>query len=364
MRKRDISIVLFFLAGFGVAPGLAERLAVAELLAREQIFLSAFAGEQDSPPSERFTFEEPHMGTKFRIVLYAADKDTAEKAAKSAFARVEELNRIMSDYLAESELMLLCKKAGGEPVAVSEDLFKVLKKADDIAKLTDGALDVSIGPVVRLWRKARRTGKLPDAEELKKALALVDFRKIQLDPNGRRVRLILMGMLLDLGAIAKGYAADAAVQALRRQGIRSALVAAGGDIAVSEPPPGVNGWKIAIAGLKGPDDADNKHIWLKNAAVSTAGDLYQNVEIDGKRYSHIIDPKTGQGLLGRRSVTVIAPDGATADGLDTAICIIGIERGLKLLDAMDGVAGIMYFETSQGVQMRMSKRFAEFEAKP
>src|SRR6202044_3644827 len=108
--------------------------------------------------------------------------------------------------------------------------------------------------------------------------------------------------------------------------------------------------KITIAGLKGADDPDSRHILLSNAAVSTAGDLYQNVEIDGKRYSHIIDPKTGHGLLGRRSVTVIAPDGATADALDTAICILGMDQGIKLLESMKDVAGIIYFETPKGVE--------------
>ena len=221
--------------------------------------------------------------------------------------------------------------------------------------------DVSISPVVRLWRKARKTGKLPDPQELKKALALVDFRKIKLDPNGRRVQLLLIGMLLDLGGIAKGYTADAALAVLRKHGIRSALVAAGGDVAVSDPPPGAKGWKITVAGLKGANDPLARQILLSNMAVSTAGDLYQNVEIDGKRYSHIIDPKTGIGLVGRRSVTIIAPEGSLADGLDTAICVMGAERGLKLIEALDNVAGIMFFETANGVEVRVSKRFARYE---
>lgn len=205
MRTSTISVCLILLGGFGVVNAL----------------------EQPGPALQRFTFEEPHMGTMFRIVLYAADKDTAQKAARAAFARIAELNRIMSDYLEDSELLLLCQKAGGPAVEVSEDLFKVLLKADEVSKLTNGALNVSIAPVVRLWRRARRTGKVPDAEELKKALSLVDYRKIKLDPRGRRVRLLLIGMLLDLGAVAKGYTSDAALQVLKKQGIRMPLWRAG-----------------------------------------------------------------------------------------------------------------------------------------
>src|SRR5687768_3409276 len=178
---------------------------------------------RDEPKLSRFNFSQPHMGTLFRIVLYAPDEAGAKKAADEAFARIAQLDAIMSDYKPASELMQLCKKAGEGAVDVSPDLFKVLAKAEEIAKETDGAFDVSIGPVVKLWRKARRTRVLPDAEELKKALAKVDFRKIKLDSTRRTVQLLLMGMLLDLGGIAKGYAADAALEVLGRHGVTRAL---------------------------------------------------------------------------------------------------------------------------------------------
>src|SRR5262249_55279804 len=130
-------------------------------------------GDPVPPGLERFEFSEPHMGTTFRIVLYAPDEATAKKAAQAAFARIAELNRIMSDYLQTSELMQLCKKAGGDPVPVSKELFDILTRAQEISGQTDGAFDVTVGPVVRLWRKARRTRELPLAEELAKALKLV-----------------------------------------------------------------------------------------------------------------------------------------------------------------------------------------------
>jgi thiamine biosynthesis lipoprotein len=323
------------------------------------VFLAlAAVNAWDDPSLGRFEFSEPHMGTTFRIVLYAPDKTAATSAAKAAFARIAELDRIMSDYKADSELMQLCKKAGGPPVEVTIDLFNVLKKAEEISKLSEGTFDVSIGPVVKLWRKARRTGKLPNEQQLKKALALVDYRKIRLSAEGRRVELQLIGMLLDLGGIAKGYAADAALAILRSQGITRALVAAGGDIAVSDPPPDAGGWKVGIAPLD-PKAEPAIFLKLKNAAVSTSGDLHQYVEIDGQRYSHIVDPKTGLGLTGRRSVSVIATEGITADALDTACCVLGSERGLKIIEKQ-AMAALFIVETDGKETATPSSRWEQY----
>ena len=309
---------------------------------------------------KRYEFSEPHMGTTFRIVFYAADEATAKKAAKAAFKRVAELNAIMSDYQPTSELTRLCEKAGGAPVEVSADLFEVLKRSEEFAKLTDGAFDISISPVVRLWRKARRTGELPKADAIKKALQLVDYRKIKFDAKARTVQLLLIGMLLDLGGIAKGYAADACLAILRRHGIARALVAAGGDIAVGDAPPDAPAWKVGIAPLKNPGAEPTHYLALSNAGVSTAGDAEQFVEIDGKRYSHIIDPKTGYGLVGRRSVTVIAPTATASDGLDTGLCVLGVERGLKIVESREDVAALFVFETGKGIETTASKRFAKY----
>ena len=314
---------------------------------------------------QRFTLQEPHMGTTFRIVLYAADEATAKKAAKAAFARVAELNRILSDYLPDSELMQLCKQAGGDPVKVSDDLFAVLRKSEEIAKLSDGAFDVSIAPVVRLWRTARKTKQLPNMDALKQALARVDFRKIRLDAERRTVQLLIANMLLDLGGIAKGYTADAVLEVLRRHGITRALVAAGGDVTASDPPPDAKGWKVGIAPVEDALLRDGQakpmtYLLLKNAAVSTAGDANQFVEIGGVRYSHIVDPKTGLGLVGRRGVTVIAPQGVWADALDTAACILGPERGLKLIESQKGCAALFVHETADGIVSRPSSRFAKY----
>jgi thiamine biosynthesis lipoprotein len=311
----------------------------------------------------RFTFTEVHMGTQFKIVLYAADEATAKVAVKAAFARAAELDQIMSDYKADSELMRLCKQAGGKPVRVSEDLFAILTRAQEVSRRSDGAFDVTVGPIVRLWRRARRTRQLPNPAKLARALKLVGYRNIRLDPERRTVQLLLPGMLLDLGGIAKGYAAEELLAVLRRYGITRALVAASGDIAVGDAPPDARGWKIGVASLQDPAGTPTRYVVLTHAGISTAGDAQQHVEIEGKRYSHIVDPRTGIPLVGRSSVTVIAPDATTSDGLDTAIDVMGPEKGLALAEDTDGVAAIFTREGKTGVETFTSRRFPSFERK-
>lgn len=317
------------------------------------LLLSAAA----DPPARQFHFAEQHMGTQFQLTLYAPDEATAKAAAKAAFARVAELDSIMSDYRATSELNQLCRKAGGEPIAVSADLFAVLKQSQELAKRTGGAFDVTVGPLTRLWRLSRRTQRLPAPEQLAQAKELVGFDKVELDETNRTVRLTRPGMQLDLGGIAKGYTADQVLLVLKKHGIAAALVAAGGDIAVSGPPPGTAAWRIGIQPL-GPGQQPQHYIMLKDGAVSTAGDLEQFVVIDGTRYSHILDPKTGLGLVGRISVTVVAPRGITADGIDTAACVLGPAKGMELVEQA-GVAGLMVLEG----RVITSKRWPEVSAK-
>src|SRR5579872_3183618 len=306
---------------------------------------------------QRFEYTEPHMGTQFQIIVYAADKDTADKAARAAFDRIAELDAIMSDYKDSSELMKLCAKAGGDPVPVSDDLFFVLSKAVEASAKSDGAFDVTVGPVVRLWRHSRRTRKLPDADDLKKALALVGYKSIKLDAAKRTVQLLKPGMLLDLGGIAKGYAGDEAQKVLKKHGITSALVAGGGDIVVSGAPPDKEGWKIEIEALDPAEKEKPKYLLLKDAAVSTSGDVNQHVEIDGVRYSHIVDPKTGLGLTGQRSVTVVAPNGITSDSTTKIVMILGEEKGFKVIAALPGVSSRYVHLTDKGATTKYSKDF-------
>ena len=203
----------------------------------------------------RFEFTEAHMGTQFRIVLYAAAARAATLASHAAFERIAQLDAIMSDYRETSELMLLCKRPSGTKVTVSEDLFRVLLTAQELAERSHGAFDVTVGPVVRLWRRARRTGELPDSQKLAEALESTGYKNLIIDSLTGSVTLKKSGMLLDLGGIAKGFAVDEAMKMLKRNSVSRALVAAGGDIVVSAPPPGAGGWIIGIAPLESTDKA-------------------------------------------------------------------------------------------------------------
>lgn len=314
----------------------------------------------------RCEFESKHMGTTFRVVLYAPDAATARKAADAAFARVAELDAIMSDYKKNSELMRLCGAFAtetGPAVPVSQELFFVLTKAYELSEASDGAFDVTVGPVVQLWRLARRTQRLPDSDELASALSKVGYKKVELDAKKRTVRLLTPGMQLDLGGIAKGYAADEALKLLRQKfGITRALVAASGDITCGDPPPDKDAWVVAIAPIA--RGQKPRTLKLANAAVSTSGDLEQFVEIGGVRYSHIVSPKTGLGVTGRRSVTVIARRGITADSMTKAVMLMPPGKGLALVEATAGAAAyIVVVGKDEKLETTASKRFADYVAK-
>ena len=290
---------------------------------------------------ERFEFTQIQMGMTFRVVLYAPDEDSANAAASAAYARIKQLNAVMSDYDPQSELMQLCRTAGlGKPVHVSRDLLAVLSRSLALSKSSDGAFDVTVGPVVKLWRKARRTKQFPAPDELAAARALVGFRKLKIDEQKGDVELLQPGMLLDLGGIAVGYAVDEALAVLTARGITSTLVDGSGDIGVSDAPPGQAGWRIGIAPLDA-DKEPSRFLILKNAAVTTSGDAFQFVEFDGKRYSHIVDPQTGLGLVDHSSVTVIARNCTIADSYTKAVSVLGPSRGLKLIDETPGAAALV-----------------------
>jgi thiamine biosynthesis lipoprotein len=297
------------------------------------------------------------MGSPFRIVLYTTEESAARSAWRAAFARIGALDAALTDYDPESELMRLCDKAGGPPVPVSADLFDVLEKSLALAGRSEGAFDPTVGPVVRLWRRARRNRQMPEADTLAKARALVGYRQVRLDPKARTVQLAKPGIKLDLGGIAKGYASQAAIDVLKKEGVSRALVAGAGDIVVSGPPPDAEGWTIGIAPLEGPNAKPSRYLLLHDCAISTSGDTQQYVELNGKRYSHIVDPKTGLGLTERSTVTVVAPDGGTADGVATAVSVLGPKRGLELVESTPGTAAMIVHLTEQGEETVTSKRW-------
>jgi FAD:protein FMN transferase len=297
---------------------------------------------------ERLEYRQVLMGVPVRILVYAGDKDLANAAVHAAFERIRQLNLIFSDYDEDSEISRLTRNySTGQPIAVSADLATVFAASLEVSRRSEGAFDVTVGPLVRLWRPSRRSKQLPAANELAAAKRRVGYRAVHLDLEHRTVTLDKSDMRLDFGGIVKGYAADEARAVLKSRGFNQALVALSGDISVGDAPPDEPGWKIGVAGLEPPSEDPKEFIYLTNKAVSTAGDAYQFVEIGGKRYSHLVDPTTGLGITRRVTVTVIAPTGLLSDGLDSAAAILGTEKGLKLLEGVPGVTA-RYTELTAG----------------
>jgi thiamine biosynthesis lipoprotein len=252
---------------------------------------------------------------------------------EAAFVEVARLEKILSDYDPESELSRLSTLAPtADAVPVSDDLWQVLRRAVEIRDATGGVFDPTVGPLTTLWRQSRRSGVVPKAEKLAAARSAVGSDALVLDPTRRAVALTRPGMRLDLGGIGMGYAVDRALEVLRMHGIDAAMIDASGDIAASGPPPGSGGWRIAVAPLDPRDrSAPTATLSISNAAVTTSGDAFQAVEIDGIRYSHIVDPRTGFGVIGPSAVTVIAADCTTADALATAAGVLGRDEGLRMI---------------------------------
>ncbi len=323
--------------------------------------LALAATPADQPA--RYSQREVHMGVEFEVVLYAPSEATAKKSITAAFARVAELDKRLSDYDPESELSRLSSGSpSAEPVKVSEDLWAVLSASQKLSEKSEGKFDITVGPLTKLWRRARRQKDLPTKEQIATALESVGYKHLVLDEKNHTAKLLRPNMRLDAGGIAKGYAAEEALAKIRELGIKQALVRASGDIAAGEPPPGEKGWKVGLAPLD-PDQPPQKFIWLKNAAVSTSGDSRQHLIVDGKRYSHIIDPHTGYGISGRSSVSVIAPRGIDADSIASAVSILGPEKGLKLVEDTPGAAALIIVDESGSQKSHSSSRFAQFEAK-
>ncbi len=272
------------------------------------------------------------MGTLFRIKLYASDEAQAQSAFRSAFARITALDNTLSDYKPQSELDRISQMAVHRPVPVSDDLFRVVARAQALAEETQGAFDITVGPLTHLWREARKNQRIPDAEILQAARARCGYRKLHLDTAKHTLEFERSGMQLDVGAIAKGDAADQALLTLAQCGIKSALVAASGDLAFSDAPPGETGWRVGIDSLDQARAPFTKVLLLANKAVSTSGPSEQHLDAGGVRYSHIINPLSGFGLTREITASVTARHGIDADSFSTAVSLLGVQRGIEFIE--------------------------------
>jgi FAD:protein FMN transferase len=278
------------------------------------------------------------MGVPWTITVYASEA-AAQAAIAAAFVEIARLEGILSDYDPDSELsQLSAASPTSGPVAVGDDLWRVLAMAVAWRDRSGGAFDPTIGPLTTLWRQARRSGVMPRANKLAAARQAVGPDRLVLDVDRMTVMLRERAMRLDLGGIGMGYAIDRGMDVLAMHGITSAMIDASGDIAVSGPPPGADAWTIEVDARVDEDGAGREMLTLVNAAVTTSGDAFQAVEIDGTRYSHVVDPRTGLGVAGPAAVTVIAADCTTADAVATAASVLGAEAGLAFVEAVPGAA--------------------------
>ncbi len=309
----------------------------------------------------RFEFEQPQMGLPFHIALYAENQAVAEIAARAAFARVAELNQVFSDYEDDSELTRLSRTSGsGRAMKVSDELWRLMNVAQAMARKSDGAFDITVGPLVQVWRRARRQRELPTPAVIADVKSRVGWQKIVLDPHLHTAKLLVPAMRLDLGSIAKGRALDEALRVLREHGITRALVTGSGDMAIGDPPPERPGWRIELAPLDAPGAPSTRFLTLHNCGFATSGDLFQHVELGGKRYSHIVDPRSGMAMTDHNLVVVIASDCVTANSLSTTTCVVGPKRGLALVESTRAASARVTRKPGERVEVMESHNFARY----
>lgn len=300
-----------------------------------------------SAHSKDYTYTQIHMAMPIKITVWTPDERLARTSAKAAFKRVAELDKIFSDYDPESELRQLTSWPGPNDTdesvplrrRVSPELARVVAHAKDLYKRSAGAFDPTAGPIIRLWRQARKDMTLPDDKAIQQALNRVDMSAIEVNAEKSEIRVRRSDIQLDLGAIAKGFIADEAIRTIRSYGINAACVEAGGDFVLSDAPPGKRGWEIDIP-FRG-------KTLVKNCGVSVSGDTSQFVVIDSIRYSHVVDPRTGNALTNRRMTVVIAPTGIQSDSLATTGCIMEPDEFMKMISEFSDVQYWQYTVTPE-----------------
>lgn len=285
------------------------------------------------------------MGTTVQIVAYTTathSKERVEDALGAAFREIDRVEHLLSSWTQSSDVARL-NRAQGATVRVSAETRRVLERAVWASRISDGVFDVTYHVLGDLWRfgdAAEARPRVPPRKEIARRLHLIDYRQIDLEPSTNAVR-IPAGMRVSLGGIAKGYIVDRAAQVLSARGLESFLVQAGGDLLGVGHKPSGEAWKSGVQDPRGPRGAYFATLEFSDHAFSTAGDYARAYFVDGRRYHHIIDPRTGYPATACRSVTIWADDATTADALDDAVFILGIEKGLALVERTPGVGAVM-----------------------
>lgn len=308
---------------------------------------------------QRYSFTRQKMGSPFTIVTYGDDKKYVDSIIELVYDEVDRLNEIFSDYLDSSELNKLNSRSGnGEFITVSTELFDVISMSVQASVRSGGAFDITVGPLSRLWRSARKENSFPLKKDIRNARKKVGYRLIVLDKENHKVKLKKKNMALDMGGIAKGYIAQKAMDILKGAGLSSSLVDAGGDMVAGAPPPSKDGWSIGISMLDSANQRMDSKLLIAHKAVATSGDTFQHIDHKGRRYSHIINPKTGKGVTFHRNVTVIAPDGSIADWTASACSVM---RWKKLKSFLKETPEVSVFINEGTDNKPISLYFNEFE---
>lgn len=310
---------------------------------------------------KRYSFTQPKMGSPFTIILYANDSTLAIDLARQSFSLVDSFVNIFSDYIDTSELSLLNASAvlNAAPVKVSPAMLDILVLSKTAFQKSGGAFDITVGPLIKLWRKARKTKTFPTAEMVLNAKQLTCFTNLVIDTINKTARLKSPGMQIDLGGIAQGYIAQKIIEFLNAHQVSNALVNASGDIVVSGAPPASQGWLVGVNLPESKEELLSQKLLLQHKAVTTSGDAYQYIDHEGKRYSHITDPRSGYGVTYQRNVTIIAGDGTTADWLATACSILSIRKAKQLATHMKAEVLITTFKKGR-LKMYATKGFHQY----
>jgi len=323
------------------------------------------ARKKEAPSSAASAETRSMLGTAVTLTVAAGDEASCGEHLRAGFERVAALERSLSAWSPDSELTTVVREAATKPVRLSEDLFAALSLGVEWHRRTRGAFDITVSPLLKLWRTCGRENRLPGPEELAAARGRLGVNKIELNASARTVRFAKEGLRVDLGGLGKGYVADEVVKLLRQRGVNSALVAIAGDIYAMGRRPDGKPWRI---GVQDPRRADAPTALLttldiSDRAVSTSGNYQRFVEIQGRRYSHIVDPRTGLSAERVPSVTVIGPNTVTTDILGTALSVLGVKDGLALVEAMPGVE-VMFvtFDLENRPHLVRSSGFSRYEA--
>jgi FAD:protein FMN transferase len=290
-----------------------------------------------------FSDERPIMGTRIAVELWAADRATADREIEAVMQEMHRIDALMSTYKPSSQVSLVNAEAAQRAVRVDADLFGLLQTSLDYSRITEGAFDITYASVGYLYDF--RHAIKPTDQEIARALPAVNYRHVVLDPNAQTVRFMRAGVRIDLGGIAKGWAVDRGIDLLRAAGVERAMVTAGGDTRII----GDRFGKPWMVGIRDPREERKVivRVPLDDAALSTSGDYERFFEADGVRYHHILEPATGRPARAVRSVTVIGPTATRTDGLSKTIFVLGIERGMQILDRLGDVDAIAIDERGE-----------------